>query len=192
MSSAEPGDIGDEASESRDRAKRGDNDDRSADLLLEVSVLFLVICSVDSESTHHSVVSSRDDETSAGAINAASSTKSHVLRLQVVVARLLVAKCDRFGLTSEDRLVHLEAVDGEHANVSGDAVTRVENDDVAGDELFGQDLDVLTIAHDGSALRNHGRDRVHDLVAAVVLDDRNTNVDENDNHQNDSESKISS
>ena len=125
VSSSEPGDVSDEASEGGDSTKRGDNDDRSADLLLQVGVLFLVISSVDSKGTHHSVVSGRDDESGTRTVNAASSTKSHILRLQVVVARLFVAKSNRLGLSSENRLINFEAVDGEHANVSGDAVTRI-------------------------------------------------------------------
>lgn len=71
--------------------------------------------------------------------------------------------------------------------VGADPVARVENEQIAGDELLRSDVDLDGVAPHPGALREHADERVGRALRAVLLHEREQRVDEDDHDDCDRE-----
>ena len=95
-----------------------------------------------------------------------------------VPAKIVPLGPRRPGLAGERRVVHPQLDVGDNVRVDADAVTRLEHDQITGNEVLGGELDHLAVAPDAHDLRKHLPQRLGRPLRSILLDRREGGVDQ--------------
>ena len=92
---------------------------------------------------------------------------------------------DRLALAGQRALHHAQRGGLDEPAVGRDSVARLEQHDVAGDELFGADSVSIAVAHDGRSRCRELLERLEGLLGAVLLHEAEHAVEQQDREDRD-------
>mmetsp|Transcript_781 Transcript_781/g.1802 ORF Transcript_781/g.1802 Transcript_781/m.1802 type:complete len:446 (+) Transcript_781:1463-2800(+) len=180
----------DEEDETKRQSQRTDNVNEMVDFLVNRSLLVASSGSQTGDAANHSGVTAQHHDASGTTLGGTGTVEGEVTRLHGALVGHLVGTSLRLRLTGERRVVDLETVALDDAQIGRDLVTATHLDQVTQHQVGGVDLDLGTVANDERSLRHHVCKAGHHGGTLTILVVGEDTRDGDDGHEHDTQVEV--